>query len=75
MEFMNEEDKGMLRDIFAGLALCGLITKSIGAPQDMAEAAYRMADAMMETRNKDDEEELGIAAVKPKRKYLRGGSR
>jgi hypothetical protein len=75
MEFMTEEDKGMLRDIFAGLALCGLITKSIGTPQDMAEAAYRMADAMMETRNKDDEEELGIAAVKPKRKYLRGGSR
>jgi hypothetical protein len=31
---------------------------------------------MLEARKKDnDEEELGIAAVKPKRKYLRGGSR
>jgi len=30
---------------------------------------WDMADAMIETRNKDDREELGIAAVKPKRRY------
>ena len=41
----------------------------------VAKAAYIMADAMIEARNKDNNEELGIAAVKPKRKYLRGGSR
>jgi hypothetical protein len=69
---MTEEDKGMLRDIFAGLAMCGLITKNIGAPQDMAEASYRIADAMMETRDKG--EELGIAAVKPRKRYLRKGA-
>jgi hypothetical protein len=69
---MTEEDKGMLRDIFAGLAMCGLITKNIGTPQDMAEASYRMADALMEARDKG--EELGIAAIKPRRRYLRKGA-
>jgi hypothetical protein len=66
---MTEEDKGMLRDIFAGLAMCGLITKNIGAPQDMAEASYRMADALMEARDKG--EELGLAAIKPRKRYIR----
>jgi hypothetical protein len=61
---MNEKD---LRDCFA------MFKAVTGAS---AEDCYRFADAMLEVRNKDnDEEELGIAAVKPKRKYLRGGSR
>jgi hypothetical protein len=61
---MNEKD---LRDCFA------MFKAVTGAS---AEDCYRFADAMLEARNKDnDEEELGIAAVKPKRKYLRGGSR
>ena len=69
---MTEDDKGMLRDIFAGLAMCGLIMKNIGTPQDMAEASYRMADALMEARDKG--EDLGIAAVKPRKRYLRKGA-
>jgi hypothetical protein len=69
---MTEDDKGMLRDIFAGLAMCGLIMKNIGTPQDMAEASYCMADALMEARDKG--EELGIAAVKPRKRYLRKGA-
>jgi hypothetical protein len=61
---MNEKD---LRDCFA------MFKAVTGAS---AEDCYRFADAMLEARNKDnDEEELGIAAVKPKRKYLRSGSR
>jgi hypothetical protein len=45
-------------------------------PEDvLAERAYTLADAMIEARKEDDGEELGIAAVKPKRKYLRRNSR
>jgi hypothetical protein len=67
---MNEKD---LRDCFAMFIVNGLISRA--SVFDMKEV-WEMADAMLEARNKDnDEEELGIAAVKPKRKYLRGGSR
>ena len=67
---MNDED---LRDCFAMFAMNGLISR--GSVWDFKEA-WEMADGMLEARNKDnDEKELGIAAVKPKRKYLRGGSR
>jgi hypothetical protein len=52
--------------------MCGLITKNIGAPQDMAEASYRMADALMEARDKG--EELGLAAIKPRKRYIRKGA-
>lgn len=37
--------------------------------------AWEIADEMIEARKEDDGEELGIAAVKPKRKYLRRSSR
>ena len=80
---MNEND---LRDCFAMFALLGIVSKSpigeaVTAEQrdeygKAARGSYLYADAMLEARNKDnDEEELGIAAVKPKRKYLRSGSR
>jgi hypothetical protein len=69
MEFMNETD---LRDCFAMFIVNGLISRA--SVFDMKEV-WEMADAMLEARNKDNNEELGIAAVKPKRKYLRGGSR
>jgi hypothetical protein len=72
---MNEKD---LRDCFAMFTLCGIVMRGIDDEiiEDVATNAYKMADAMLEARNKDnDEKELGIAAVKPKRKYLRGGSR
>jgi hypothetical protein len=72
---MNEKD---LRDCFAMFTLCGIVMRGIDDEiiEDVATNAYKMADAMLEARNKsNDEEELGIAAVKPKRKYLRSGSR
>ena len=72
---MNEKD---LRDCFAMFTLCGIVMRGIDDEiiEDVATNAYKMADAMLEARNKsNDEEELGIAAVKPKRKDLRSGSR
>jgi hypothetical protein len=71
---MNEKD---LRDCFAMFSMLGLITayKDNHTDEVLAERAYNLADALLEARNKDNNEELGIAAVKPKRKYLRSGSR
>ena len=66
---MNEKD---LRDCFAMFTLCGIVMRGIDDEiiEDVATNAYKMADAMLEARNKsNDEEELGIAAVKPKRRY------
>lgn len=68
---MNEND---LRDCFAMFAMLGLIKAyaTINANLNMGEicdGAYQYADRMLEARNKG--EELGIAAVKPKRKYAR----
>ena len=54
---MNEND---LRDCFA------MLRAVTGAS---AEECYKFADEMLEVRK--DEEELGIAAVKTKRQYVR----
>jgi len=54
---MNEQD---LRDCFA------MLRAVTGAS---AEECYKFADEMLEVRK--DEEELGIAAVKTKRPYVR----
>jgi hypothetical protein len=57
---MNEQD---LRDCFAMFAMLR---------EDDPTKCYAMADAMIEARNKNNEEvELGIAAFKPKRQYTR----
>ena len=75
---MNEND---LRDCFAMFAMSGFIVRGGLHPELMpkdsiAKWAYEQADAMLEARNKEDDgEELGIAAIKPKRKYLRRNSR
>jgi hypothetical protein len=47
------EDTGMLRDVFGGLAMLGLLARgdNSGRPA-IAEYAYTMADAMMEARAK-----------------------
>lgn len=58
---MNEND---LRDCFAMFALIGV--RSSTDKEQQAKWCYEMADAMLEARNK--EEELGIAAVKPRRR-------
>lgn len=64
---MNEND---LRDCFAMFSMVGLImTYEDNQPEnELAERAYGIADAMLEARNP---KELGIAALKPKRKYAR----
>lgn len=66
---MNEKD---LRDCFAMFTLCGIVMRGIDDEiiEDVASNAYKMADAMLEARN-NKEEELGIAAVKTKRQYVR----
>lgn len=84
---MNEQD---LRDCFAMFALCGYMTRMGCNPLEqgaicdsgkfadnnaeaVAKAAYIMADAMIEAREKKDEE-LGIAAIKPRRRYVKRDS-
>jgi hypothetical protein len=64
---MNEND---LRDCFAMFSIVGLVIayKDNQPENELAERAYGIADAMLEARNP---EELGIAALKPKRKYAR----
>jgi hypothetical protein len=69
---MNDND---LRDCFAMFAMMGIVSRGIDGDivDKVANNAYIMADAMLEAR-KDDGEELGIAAVKPKRRYNRKGT-
>ena len=55
---MNDED---LRDLFAGLALNGMVGLGITHPDQAAKFCYTMADAMIEAKYKKEEE--GIAAV------------
>jgi hypothetical protein len=68
---MNDED---LRDLFAGLAMQGLIQhfdfdRFKQDPQRVARWAYDTADAMIEAKYAEPEpEEVGITAVKRKRK-------
>jgi len=59
---MNDEDKGMLRDIFAGLAMNGWIISGDYPNEDIPNIAYVMADAMMEAR--DPKETVGLPAIK-----------
>ena len=61
---MNEND---LRDCFAMFTLCGVAMHGIGDDliEEVANNAYKMADAMLEARKK--EPETGIIAVKKRR--------
>lgn len=63
---MNEND---LRDCFAMFALNGILSCDYSVDESPAVLAYKYADEMLEARKK--EEELGIAAVKTKRQYVR----
>ena len=70
---MNEED---LRDCFAMFTLCGIVMRGIGDDviEEVASNAYKMADAMLEARKfkeREDEENIGIVAVAPKRSRRR----
>jgi hypothetical protein len=70
---MTEED---LRDCFAMFALTGLVMMNKEPYDDeaVAELSYTLADAMLKARKKDEGEELGIAAIKPRRRYNRKGA-
>ena len=64
---MNEQD---LRDCFAMFASVGLLLKhGDGYVAKIAEKSYEVADAMLEARNKT-EDDGGITTIK-KRKYVR----
>ena len=65
---MNDED---LRDLFAGLAMMGMLAAARGIPIEVCtKGAYKFADAMIEEKyaNAEPESEEGITAIKPKRK-------
>jgi hypothetical protein len=64
---MNDKD---LRDCFAMFTLCGIVMRGIGDDviEEVASNAYKMADAMLEARNKEPEQEVGIVAAKTRRK-------
>jgi hypothetical protein len=67
---MNDED---LRDLFAGMAMQGLIhhfdfAKFRDDPQRVARWAYDAADAMIAAKYEANVPEVGIAAVKKPRK-------
>jgi hypothetical protein len=65
---MKDED---LRDLFAGLAMQGILhIASFGYNSaNVARASYEMADAMIEAKydEEPEEPEVGITAIKRKR--------
>lgn len=60
---MEDED---LRDLFAGLAMMGLIMSRGDTTDVLVNTAYYTADAMIEAKYRKRDE--GIASVKPTRK-------
>lgn len=64
---MTEQDKEHMRILFAGFALAGAImSRDSWTPQSI----WMIADEMVDAKDKEGEE-LGIAAVKPRRRYSR----
>jgi hypothetical protein len=63
---MDDED---LRDLFAGLAMQGILAGggSNLIARETAANCYALADAMIEAKYADDEPEVGIAAVKKRK--------
>ena len=59
---MNEKD---LRDCFAMFIVNGLLSAAISYD---AEEVWQMADEMLEARNTEPVEEVGIVAAKTRRK-------
>ena len=69
---MDDED---LRDLFAGLAMQGLLADNssllnINGDKHLAITAYSLADAMLDAKyaEPEPEPEMGITAIKRKRK-------
>ncbi len=63
---MNDED---LRDLFAGLAMQGLLANGDYSTQEIPPMSYRIADAMIKAKYAEEEPEAGITAIK--RKYTK----
>jgi hypothetical protein len=64
---MNEQD---LRDCFAMFTLCGIVMRGIGDDviEEVANNAYKMADAMLEARSAKNNAGLpSIRSRKPKK--------
>jgi hypothetical protein len=59
---MNEKD---LRDCFAMFIVCGMVMKYNEVDPN---TIWKMADEMLEARNAEPEQEVGIVAAKPRRK-------
>jgi hypothetical protein len=63
---MNEND---FRDVAALMCMWALINQcGVDDEDNCAMLAYRQADAMVRERNKEPEQEVGIVAVKSRRK-------
>jgi len=65
---MNEND---LRDCFAMFIVNGIVSRGVTSHTDLnevAENAYKLADAMVVQRSKEPEQEIGIVAAKTRRK-------
>jgi hypothetical protein len=67
---LNEQDKEYLRDLFAGFALCGILSCDYSVDEEPAKLAYKYADEMMEARE-GKKDEGGIVGIKPRRKAER----
>ena len=63
---MTDQDKEMLRDNFAGLALCGILSCDYSVDEEPEVLAYKYADDMMEARK--PREEIGIKTVRKGKK-------
>ena len=62
---MSEND---LRDCFAMFAMVGLLFNENYEAGCLADMSYHIANKMLEQRNKEPEEEVGIKAVRTRRK-------
>ena len=64
---MDEFD---MRDLFAALALCGIVAnRGLNTnADDFAKMAYLIADQMLEERDKEPQDEEGIAAINKRKK-------
>jgi len=65
---MTDQDKEMLRDVFAGLAMCGWIISGDYPNDQIPNIAYAMADEMIEARKP---QEIGIKTVRKARNYVK----
>lgn len=65
---MGDDD---LRDLFAGMALQGLVSRGVmeGSEPRVATWCYVLADAMIEAKYHEEPEEpqAGITAIKPRK--------